>query len=80
MNSQILYMLVILFTDTGTEQRYNFSSKAECEQVKPAVMQLYNGLKQPVKLSCEPRQLPVKPVPEKVIIKTSYKIKSTYKF
>lgn len=75
-----LYMLVILFTDTGVEQRYNFSSLNECKQVMPAVMQLYAGLKQPVELSCEPRQLPVKPAKEKVIINMSYKIKSSYKF
>ena len=75
-----LYMLVILFTDTGVEQSYGFSSKAECEQVKPAVMQLYTGLKQPVELTCKPRELPAKTVKQRVIIKESVKYKVSYKF
>lgn len=75
-----LYMLVILFTDTGVEQHYGFSSKAECEQVKPAVMQLYNGLKQPVSLECKPRELGTVSTESKVSIKTSYKVKTRYKF
>lgn len=73
-------MLVVLFTDTGVEQTYGFSSKAECEQVKPAVMQLYTGLNQPVSLECKPRQLPVKQAKTKVVIKESYKVKTSYKF
>lgn len=75
-----LYMLVILFTDTGVEQHYGFASKAECEQVKPAVTQLYAGLKQPIKLECKPRELNTQPVPERVIIKESWKVKTSYKF
>lgn len=75
-----LAMLIILFTDTGVEQHYNFSSMAECEQVKPAVMQLYAGLKQPVKLECKPRVLNTQPIKERVVIKESWKVKTSYKF
>jgi len=50
------YILAVLFLDTGVTVEYKFPTKAQCEQVKPAVMQLYTGLRQPVRLTCKARQ------------------------
>lgn len=62
----IKYLLLVTFLDTGATASYPFDTQANCKSVIPAVQQLYDGLKQPVKLECKPRD--VKPVTQ-----TSYK-------
>ena len=79
---KVAYMLVVLFNQTGTTQEYPFATLAQCEQVKPAVIELYNGLHQPVTLTCTPRMAPGSEVES--VEKHSYKyktvIKTKYKF
>lgn len=73
------YLLAVLFVDTGVTQEYAFATKAQCEQAKKPVAQLYEGLKQPVVLVCKPRQQSVREV-ETTVIKSSYKVRTGYKF
>ena len=48
------YLLIVLFTQTNEVQEFPFASLKECEQIKPAIVQLYEGLRQPVSLRCKP--------------------------
>lgn len=73
------YLLAVMFVDTGVTQEYVFATKAQCEQAKKPVAELYKGLGQPVVLTCKARQESVREV-ETTVIKSSYKVRTGYKF
>lgn len=53
----ISYLLYITFLDNGFTQAYEFDTMANCQAAKPAVVQLYKSLGQPVLLVCK-KKLP----------------------
>lgn len=78
------YLLAVMFVDTGVTQEYAFATKAQCEQAKKPVAELYAGLKQPVVLVCKPRVKSQSEVETSqrtsTITRHTYRVKTAYKF
>jgi hypothetical protein len=75
----IPYFLVLTFLDTGAVQKYAFASEQECRAIIKPVAQLYEGLRQPIKLECKPRT-DIEPKGKQSYTKVKIVYKESYKF